>query len=55
MSKFVKNLVTRDIQKRLAGVQDAVVANVVGMDSLSTFNTTYTVRRVTAALCVLSS
>jgi large subunit ribosomal protein L10 len=38
MSKFVKNLVTRDIQKKLAGVQDAVVANVVGMNSLSTFN-----------------
>jgi ribosomal protein L10 len=31
MSKIVKKLVSRDIADRLQGVQDAVVANVVGM------------------------
>ena len=37
MSKYVKNLITTDIQNRLEGVADAVVANVIGMDSDSTF------------------
>ena len=33
MSKYVKNLVTRDIQKRLEGVEDAVVVSYVGLDA----------------------
>ena len=37
MSKYVKNLITADIKNRLDGVSDAVVANVIGMNSDSTF------------------
>lgn len=36
MSKYVKNLVTRDISKRLEGVEDAVVVSTVGMDANTT-------------------
>ncbi|QEG39515.1 50S ribosomal protein L10 [Roseimaritima ulvae] len=36
MSKFVKNLVTRDISNRLEGVEDAVVVSTVGMDANTT-------------------
>lgn len=37
MSKYVKNFITSDIKNRLEGVSDAVVANVIGMDSDSTY------------------
>ena len=36
MSKFVKDLVTKDIVKRLEGVGNCVIANVIGIDSNST-------------------
>lgn len=36
MSKYVKELVTRDIQRRLDGVEDAVVVSYVGMDANTT-------------------
>jgi ribosomal protein L10 len=41
MSKYVKNLVARDISQRLDGVQDALLVNVVGM----TANQTVVLRR----------
>jgi len=31
MSKFVKRLISRDISGRLDGVNDAMVANIIGM------------------------
>ncbi len=37
MSKYVKNLISNEIQNRLEGVEDAIVVNVIGMDSESTF------------------
>ncbi len=37
MSKYVKNLVSGDIKNRLDGVSDAILVNVIGMDSASTF------------------
>lgn len=37
MSKYVKGLIANDIKNRLEGVADAVVANVIGMDSDSTY------------------
>jgi large subunit ribosomal protein L10 len=37
MSKYVKNLITGEIRNRLDGVEDAVVANVVGMNSDASF------------------
>jgi len=36
MSKYVKELVTRDIRRRLDGVEDAVLVNCVGMDANTT-------------------
>lgn len=37
MSKYVKNLIVDELKGRLDGVQDAIVANVIGMDSAKTF------------------
>lgn len=36
MSKYVKNLQTRDLERRLEGVEDCVLANVIGLDANST-------------------
>ena len=36
MSKYVKELVTRDIKRRLDGVDDAVLVSCVGMDAITT-------------------
>lgn len=36
MSKYVKELVTRDIKQRLDGVEDAVLVNCTGMDANTT-------------------
>lgn len=36
MSKYVKDLVTRDIKNRLDGIDDAVVVSCVGMDANTT-------------------
>lgn len=41
MSKYVKNLIATDIKNRLAGVNDAVVANVIGLNS----DLTYRIRK----------
>jgi large subunit ribosomal protein L10 len=41
MSKFVKSLVSEDIKKRLHNVNDALLVNMVGMNS----STTYTLRK----------
>lgn len=37
MSKYVKNLLAKDIKSRLKGVSDAIIVDVIGMDSDSTF------------------
>lgn len=37
MSKFVKNLIADEIKSRLADVDDAIIVDVIGMDSDSTF------------------
>ncbi len=37
MSKYVKNLITSDIKNRLDGINDAVVANCIGMNSAATY------------------
>jgi len=36
MSKYVKDLVTRDLARRLEGVEDALLVNVVGLDANKT-------------------
>ena len=37
MSKYVKDLMVQDLKKRLDGVGDCLVANMIGLDSLSTY------------------
>ena len=41
MSKYVKNLISDDLAKRLDGVTDALLVNVIGLDA----NSTMTLRR----------
>jgi large subunit ribosomal protein L10 len=36
MSKFVKDLLTRDLKSQLSGVNDALLVNVIGLNSLKT-------------------
>ena len=36
MSKFVKDLLTRDLKTQLSGVNDALLVNVIGLDSIRT-------------------
>jgi ribosomal protein L10 len=38
MSKLVKDLITQDISRRMEGVTDCLLVNVVGMDANSTVN-----------------
>jgi large subunit ribosomal protein L10 len=38
MSKYVKSLVSEDIKKRLQSVNDALLVNMIGMNSSSTYN-----------------
>jgi large subunit ribosomal protein L10 len=38
MSKTVKNMMSQDVASRLAGVEDALLVNVIGMNSSSTYN-----------------
>ena len=44
MSKVVKKLVSRDISSRLKGVNDAIVANIVGMTGEENYNIRKTLR-----------
>ena len=37
MSKLVKDLMAQDIRNRLGGVENCVVANMIGLDSLQTY------------------
>ncbi|MEM7559265.1 MAG: 50S ribosomal protein L10 [Planctomycetota bacterium] len=37
MSKYVKNLLAEDIKSRLEGVEDAIIADVIAMDSDASF------------------
>jgi len=38
MSKQLKDMIASDIRKRLTNVNDALLVNVIGIDSLNTFN-----------------
>src|SRR6476619_44765 len=38
MSKEIKNLIAEEVKKRLQGVNDALLVNVIGLDSANTFN-----------------
>ncbi len=53
MSKFVKKLVARDISSRLDGVNDAIIANVVGMTGDENYNLRKTFRELGIGVLVV--
>ena len=55
MSKTLKRLITEEIKHRLNGVTDAVVVNVIGLDSLNTYNFRRELRKKGLSLLVVKS
>jgi ribosomal protein L10 len=55
MSKQLKNLIAAEINKRLAGVNDALLVNVIGMNSSSTYNLRKELRSKNIHLLVVKS
>lgn len=53
MSKYVKNLIAGDVLRRLDGVQDAILVNVIGMDSSSTYQIRKTLREKNIGMLVV--
>ncbi|MEI8211151.1 MAG: 50S ribosomal protein L10 [Planctomycetota bacterium] len=53
MSKVVKKLISRDIGNRLHGVNDAIVANIVGMTGNDNYNLRKTLREKGLGLLVV--
>lgn len=38
MSKYVKDLIVQDLRKRLDGIENCLVANMIGLDSVQTYS-----------------
>lgn len=55
MSKYIKNLVTRDLQRRLDGVEEAILVNVIGLDSQQTMTLRKTLRDKNIQLMVVKN
>jgi len=55
MSKYVKDLVVQDLQRRLDGVSDAVLVNVIGMDANNTVLLRKQLREKNISLLVVKS
>jgi ribosomal protein L10 len=55
MSKELKNMTVEEYSRRLKGVSDAVLVNVIGMDSLSTFQFRKELRSKNLNLLVVKS
>jgi ribosomal protein L10 len=55
MSKFVKDLIKNDIAKRLEGVEDALLVNVVGLDANSTVQMRKDLRQKNIQLMVIKN
>lgn len=55
MSKTLKRLITEEIKQRLTGVTDAVLVNVIGLDSLNTYNLRRDLRKKGLSLLVVKS
>jgi large subunit ribosomal protein L10 len=55
MSKQLKNLIAAEIGQRLAGVNDALLVNVIGMNSSSTYNLRKELRAKNIQLLVIKS
>lgn len=55
MSKYVKDLISQEVGKRLQGVNDALLVNVVGLDSEKTFQLRKRLREKKISLLVVKS
>lgn len=55
MSKTLKRLITEEIKQRLKGVNDAVLVNVIGLNSLNTYNLRRELRKKGLSLLVVKS
>ena len=55
MSKQLKNLIAEEVKKRLAGVNEALLANVIGLDSTNTFTLRKELRSKNINLLVVKS
>jgi large subunit ribosomal protein L10 len=55
MSKFVKDQLTKDLSKRLDGVEDCVLANVIGMSANATSNLRKRLREKNIRLMVIKN
>src|SRR5262245_38838451 len=55
MSKQIKNLIAEEVKKRLQGVNDALLVNVIGLDSANTFNLRKELRSKNINLLVVKS
>ncbi|MBX3417365.1 MAG: 50S ribosomal protein L10 [Pirellulaceae bacterium] len=55
MSKVVKEILSKDIARRLAGVEDCVVANMIGLDSEKTSQLRRTLREKKISVMVIKN
>jgi large subunit ribosomal protein L10 len=55
MSKHLKDLIAGELRKRLDGVNDALLVNVIGLDSANTFNLRRELRRKNINLLVVKN
>src|SRR4051812_27541357 len=55
MSKQLKNLIADEVKKRLTGVNDALLVNVIGLDSANTFNLRRELRSKNISLLVVKN
>ena len=55
MSKQIKNYIAEEVRKRLQGVNDALLVNVIGLDSANTFNLRRELRNKNISLLVVKS
>jgi len=55
MSKQIKNYIAEEVKKRLQGVNDALLVNVIGLDSANTFNLRRELRSKNISLLVVKT
>jgi ribosomal protein L10 len=55
MSKQIKNYIAEEVRKRLQGVNDALLVNVIGLNSTNTFNLRRELRSKNISLLVVKS
>src|SRR5207248_6262237 len=55
MSKQLKNLIAEEVRKRLQGVNDALLVNVIGLNSTNTFNLRKELRSKNISLLVVKN